>query len=204
MLIRPPPQRGTHMLVLALGLVLMLGVHVFASLRGPRGGLVARIGADPYRGLHSLLAVLGLALIVWGFIRYRAYAWTPIWAPPEHARDVTWALMWFALVSLACVFTKAPGRIRGWLRHPLLASVTLWSLAHLVANGDAGGMLLFGAFFVWSIYARIALELRGDHGATPAAAFTRADAIELVVGTALWAALAALHPYFAGVAAVDW
>ena len=112
--------------------------------------------------------------------------------------------MWFALVSLACVFYKAPGRIRGWLRHPLLASATLWSLAHLVSNGDAGGMLLFGAFFVWSIYARVALELRGDHGAAPSAAFTRADAIDLAVGTALWAALAMLHPTFAGVAAIDW
>ena len=46
-------------------------------------------------------------------------------------------------------------------------------------------MLLFGAFFVWSIYARIALERRGDHGAPPSAAFTRADAIDLVVGTVL-------------------
>jgi len=189
--------------VLALGLVLTLGVHLFASLRGPRGRLVERIGADPYRGLHSLVAMLGLVLIVWGFIRYRAYAWDQVWAPPEHARDVTWTLMWFALVSLACVFAKSPGRIRGWLRHPLLASVTLWSLAHLVSNGDAGGMLLFGAFFVWSIYARIALERRGDHGAAPSAVFTRADAIELVVGSVLWAALAMLHPIFAGVAAID-
>ena len=192
------------MFVLALGLILMLGVHVFASLRGPRGRVVERIGADPYRGLHAAVALLGVVLIVWGFNRYRAAAWDPLWAPPEHARDVTWTLMWLALVSLACVFNKAPGKIRGWLRHPLLASVTLWSLAHLISNGDAGGMLLFGAFFVWSIYARVALERRGDHGAPPSAAFTRADAIDLVVGTVLWVALALLHPYFAGVAAVDW
>jgi uncharacterized membrane protein len=191
------------MFILALGLVLMLGVHVFASLRGPRGRVVERIGADPYRGLHSLVALLGLVLVVWGFARYRANDWDQIWAPPEHARDLTWTLMWFALVSLACMYGK-PSRIRGWLRHPLLASVTLWSLAHLVSNGDAGGMLLFGAFFVWSIYARIALELRGDHGEAPSAVFTRADAIELVVGTALWGALALLHPTFAGVAAIDW
>jgi uncharacterized membrane protein len=190
--------------VLALGLVLMLGVHVFASLRGPRGRLVERIGADSYRGLHALLAALGLALIVWGFIRYRADAWDQVWAPPERARDVTWTLMWLALVSLACVFNKAPGRIRGWLRHPLLASVTLWALAHLVSNGDAGGMLMFGAFFVWSIYARIALERRGDPGAASSPVFTRADAFELGIGTVLWATLALLHPFFAGVVAVDW
>jgi uncharacterized membrane protein len=191
------------MFVLALGLFLMLGVHVFASLRGPRGRLVERIGADPYRGLHALVAAAGVALIVWGFIRYRADAWDQVWTPPERARDVTIALMWCALVSLACV-NNAPGKIRGWLRHPLLASVTLWSLAHLISNGDAGGMLLFGAFFVWSIYARVALELRGDHGAAPSAAFARADAIAVGVGTVLWAALILLHPYFTGVTALDW
>ena len=186
------------MFVLALGLFLMLGVHVFAGLRGPRGRLVERIGADPYRGLHSLVAAAGLALIVWGFIRYRADAWDPVWAPPERARDVTVALMWCALVSLACV-NKAPGKVRGWLRHPLLASVTLWSLAHLISNGDAGGMLLFGAFFVWSIYARIALVRRGDVGAAPSAAFTRADATSLAAGTIALVALSLLHPFFAGV-----
>ena len=82
--------------------------------------------------------------------------------------------------------------------------MTLWSLAHLISNGDAGGMLLFGAFFVWSIYARIRAGAARRPGAAPSAAFTRADAIELVVGTVLWAALAMLHPYFAGVVAIDW
>jgi uncharacterized membrane protein len=191
------------MFVLALGLALMLGVHVFASLRGPRARVVERVGADPYRALHTLVAGAGVALIVWGFIRYRAHDWSQIWAPPEHMRDATVTLMWFALVSLACV-GKAPGRIRGWLRHPLLAAVTIWSFAHLLSNGDAGGMLLFGAFLVWSIYARVALALRGDHGAPPSAAFTRGDATALLVGSALYVALALLHPYFAGVVAIEW
>jgi uncharacterized membrane protein len=186
------------MLVLALGIVLMLGVHVFASLRGPRGRLVERLGREPYRAAHALIALLGLALIVWGFGRYRAEAWNVLWAPPVWAGYVTAALMWLALVSLACM-NPAPGKIRGWLRHPLLASATLWSLAHLLSNGDAGGTLLFGAFFVWSIYARIALVRRGDVGAAPSAAFTRADATSLAAGTIALVALSLLHPFFAGV-----
>jgi uncharacterized membrane protein len=189
------------MLVLALGLVLMLGVHFFASLRGPRGRLVERLGREPYRAIHALIALVGLALIVWGFGRYRGEAWNVLWAPPVWAGYVTAALMWLALVSLACM-NPAPGKIRGWLRHPLLAAATLWSLAHLVSNGDAGGMLLFGAFFVWSIYARIALVRRGDAGAPPSAAFTRADATALAAGAVAFAALTFLHPFFAGVAAV--
>ena len=72
------------------------------------------------------------------------------------------------------------------------------SFGHLIAIGDAGGMLLFGALFVWSIYARIALERRGDHGAPPSAAFTRADATALIVGTLITVGLALLHPYVIG------
>lgn len=192
------------MSMLALGLALLLGAHVFASLRPLRDRLAARVGADLYRGLYTLTALIGLALIVWGFGRYRANAWDQVWAPPQHAGDMTLLFMWCALVSLACVFIKAPGRLRGWLRHPLLASVTLWSFGHLLANGDAGGMLLFGAFFVWSIYARIALERRGDHGAPPSPNFTRADAAALAVGTVLVVALVLVHPYLIGVPAISW
>ena len=191
------------MSLLAFGLALMIGAHVFTSLRPLRDPIEARIGADPYRGLHALVALIGLILIVWGFGRYRAAAWDQVWVPPERARDVTFMLMWCALVSLACV-SQTGGKIRGWLRHPLVASVTLWSLGHLIANGDAGGMLMFGAFFVWSIYARIALERRGDHGAAPSPSFTRADAIALIAGTVLTIAVALFHPFLFGVAAVNW
>jgi len=191
------------MLILILGLIVFLGAHTIPTLRPFRAALIARVGEGPYAGIYTLVSLLGIVLIVWGFGRYRAEGLIPVWSPPLWTRHVTILLMWFAFVSLACM-NKTPGRIRGWLRHPLLAGVTIWALAHLIANGDAGGMLLFGAFFVWSIYARVALERRGDHGAAPSAALTRVDAIELVVGTLLWAALALLHPYFAGVAAVDW
>ena len=107
--------------------------------------------------------------------------------------------MWFALVSLACVFTKAPGKIRGWLRHPLLASVTLWSLAHLVSNGDAGGMLLFGSFLAWAVFDRIAVKKRGDLGASRISSFTRADGVALGVGTLAYVAMLYLHPVLIGV-----
>jgi hypothetical protein len=42
----------------------------------------------------------------------------------------------FAFVALACM-SSAPGRIGGWLRHPMLVAVKIWALAHLLANGDA-------------------------------------------------------------------
>lgn len=198
------------MLVLALGIVVFLGVHTMTTLRGTRARLIERFGPQRYKGLHSLVAFVGLVLIIWGFARYRAAGEIPLWTPPEGARHATIALMWLALVSLAVV-NPAPGRmaparsrIRGWVKHPLLTAVMLWALAHLFANGDLGSVLLFGAFFLWTIYDRVAVRQRGDRGAAPSAVFTRADAIAVAVGTLLWAALILLHPYIIGVPVVFW
>ncbi len=186
------------MLILALGIIVFLGVHTLTTLRATRAGLVERFGLQPYKAAHSLIALVGLALIVWGFSRYRAEGLITVWTPPVWARHVTIALMWFAFVSLACM-NPAPGRIRGWLRHPMLVGVKIWALAHLIANGDAGGMLLFGAFLAWAVYDRIAVKRRGDLGAPSVAAFTRADAMALGIGTVAYVAMILLHPYVIGV-----
>jgi uncharacterized membrane protein len=189
------------MLILILGLIVFLGAHTIPTLRPFRAALIARVGEGPYRGLYTLVSLLGIVLIVWGFGRYRAEGLIPVWSPPVWTRHVTILLMWFAFVSLACM-NKTPGRIRGWLRHPLLAGVTIWALAHLIANGDAGGMLLFGAFLIWTVFARLSLMARGDFGAAPVAAFTRADGVALAVGTVAYVAMIALHPWLIGLRVV--
>ena len=104
-------------------------------------------------------------------------------------------------MALACI-NPAPGKIRGWLRHPMLVAVKIWALAHLVANGDAGGMLLFGSFLGWAVFGRIAVKKRGDIGAPRIASFTRADALALRVGTLAYAAMIFLHPLLIGVAVI--
>ena len=58
-----------------------------------------------------------------------------------------------------------PSHIKSKLKHPMLASVKTWALAHLLSNGDLGSILLFGSFLAWGVYARIAAKRRGDLGA---------------------------------------
>ena len=195
------------MLVLIIGIIVFLGAHTMTTLRATRGQLVDRFGLGPYKGLHSLIAVVGFALIVWGFARYRAEGLIGVWTPPLWTHHLTIALMWIAFVSLACINpapgrNQAPSRIRGWLRHPLLVAVKIWALAHLLANGDAGGMLLFGSFLAWAVYDRVAVKRRGDLGAATSASLTRADARALIVGTIAYVAMILLHPYLIGVPVV--
>jgi uncharacterized membrane protein len=184
--------------VLILGIIVFLGAHSFTALREPRAALIGRIGAQPYRGLHSLVSVAGLVLIIWGFALYREGGLIPVWTPPEGMRHLTILLMWFAFVSLACM-NPAPGRIRGWLRHPMLVAIKIWALAHLLANGDLGGMVLFASFLAWAVFDRIAVKRRGDLGAPRITSFTRADGIALVAGTVAFVAMIFLHPYLIGV-----
>jgi uncharacterized membrane protein len=189
------------MLILVLGIVVFLGVHSLTAFRETRTGLIERFGAGPFKGIYSLAALAGFALIVWGFSRYRAEGLIIMWTPPTWTRHLTIALMWFAFVALACI-NPAPGRIRGWLRHPMLVAVKVWALAHLLANGDAGGMLLFGSFLAWAVFDRIAVKKRGDMGARRITSFTRADAIALGAGTLAYVAVMVLHPVLFGVAVI--
>jgi uncharacterized membrane protein len=186
------------MLVLVLGIVIFLGAHSLPIFQDRRTGLIERFGFGPYKVAYSLLSLAGFVLIVWGFSMYRAHGLIHVWTPPPWTRHVTILLMWFAFVALAAM-NKAPGRIRGWLRHPMLVAIKIWALAHLLANGDLGGMVLFGSFLAWAVYDRISVKRRGDKGAPEVASFTRADAIALGAGTVAYIAMILLHPVLIGV-----
>ncbi len=189
------------MIVLILGIILFLGAHTLPMLRDARQGWLKRLGEGGYKGLFSLASLIGFVLICWGFSLYRAQGWVQIWSPPHGMRHLTITLMWFAFVALAAM-GKRPSRIRGWLRHPMLVAIKIWALAHLLANGDLGGMILFGSFLAWAVFDRISIKRRGDPGAAPVASFTRSDAVILIAGTLAFVAMIALHPWLIGVSAV--
>jgi uncharacterized membrane protein len=184
-----------------IGLILFLGAHVFVSLRGRRDALITGIGRGPYLGLFSLVSVVGLVLIGYGFARYRAEGLIPIWYPPAWTRHIVVALMWPALIAVAAAYI--PGNIKRVLKHPMLVGVKIWAAAHLCANGDLGGIILFGSVLVWAVYDRITLKRRADAGAPPIpVGGSRNDVIAIVVGTILYLALGfVFHPVVIGVPA---
>jgi uncharacterized membrane protein len=185
-----------------LGLVVFLAAHVFVTMRDRRAALVARIGEWPYRGLFSVVAIVGILLIAYGFAAYRAAGMIYLWYPPAWTRHIVVVLMWPASIMVAAAYI--PGNIKRVLKHPMLAGVKTWAFAHLCANGDLGGVILFGSILAWAVYDRITLKRRADPGAPPIpVGGTKNDIIAIVVGTIIYLALGfVFHPIVVGVAGV--
>lgn len=189
------------MTILVLGLVVFLGMHAFSMARGSRAALISRIGEGPYKGLYSLVSLVGIVLIGIGYGQYRASGYIPVWDPPVWTRHLALILVWIAFVCIVAAYL--PGRIKRTLKHPMLAGVKIWALAHLLANGDLGSILLFGSILAWAVAARISVKRRdvaAQHGGTAKPTGIRNDVLAVGTGTAVYLAFALwLHPMLIGV-----
>jgi uncharacterized membrane protein len=183
--------------IFILGLVVFFATHIFVTFRAARGDAIATLGLNGYRAVFALVSIAGLALIVWGFGQYHAHA-PQIWSPPAFMRHITVGLMLFAILFFTAAFI--PSYIKTKLKHPMLAGIKTWALAHLLSNGDLASILLFGSFLAWGVYARIAAKRRGDLGAVTAPAGWTNDIIVVVIGIVIYLALGyAFHPMVIGV-----
>jgi len=79
-----------------------------------------------------------------------------------------------------------PGRIKAAVKHPMLAAVKAWALAHLLVNGMLADVLLFGGFLAWAVLDRISAGKR-PAVAQAAPGSPRNDVIAVVGGLALYA-----------------
>jgi len=171
------------MAVLIIGLALFLGVHSIA-LAAPdfRSRAIARMGEGPWKGLYAAVSAVGFVLILYGFHLARRFP-VLLYTPPVWMRHVT-ALLMLPVFPLF-IAAYLPGRIKAAMKHPMLAAVKFWALAHLLANGTLADMLLFGGFLAWAVTDRISLKRRVQTAPTVSAGRFN-DAIAVVLGLALY------------------
>ena len=188
------------MAILVLGLVIFLGLHSTRIVsESGRAKAIARFGEGLWKGLYSALSAIGFVLIVWGFARARFDA-PQLWTPLSGARHITMLLMLIALILFAGYFFKR-SHVAVLTHHPMVWSVLLWSAGHLIANGSAADLVLFGAFLVWSI-ADLASSYARDrrNGVVYPAPELAATAGAVVAGLVLYAVLlGGLHLWLFGV-----
>ncbi|MBL4646832.1 MAG: NnrU family protein [Rhizobiales bacterium] len=188
------------MSILIAGMVLFFSTH-FARVFFPdlRENLIKRFGVMGWRGLYSIVSLAGLGLIIWGFGEARQ-APNVVWVPPFAFLHVAATFMLFAFIFLAAAYLPA-GRIKAALKHPMLISIKIWAIGHLLINGMLAEMILFGAFLIWAVMAFIAARKRDRaEGKVYAAGPMRNDLIAIIVGTGVWTVfITFLHEWLIGV-----
>ena len=177
------------MFLMIVGLVAFFTLHLVPANRELRDGLVARFGEGPYKIGFSILSLIAFVVIIMGFAKmqdphYLGSKNPILWYPPVWTRHLAMLLMVPAFIALVAAYI--PSRIGAALKHPMLVAVKIWALAHLLANGDAAGLVLFSSFLVYAVYDRISLKRRGNTGKSAAGASAINDAIVVGLGLTLF------------------
>lgn len=189
------------MTLLVVGLVLFFAVHlirVFAP--GFRTGMIARFGKPAWVVFHSLASIVTLVLVIYGFGEARQVTGM-LWYPPVFMAHIAVTLMLVAMICLVAGFLPA-GHIATKTKHPIVLSIKIWAVAHLLANGETSSVLLFGAFLAYGVLLRIALKRRERAGEITRRPFVSVgyDIAAVILGAALWfVILWKLHEWLIGV-----
>lgn len=218
--------------LLIIGCIAFLVTHLGISGTPLRGVLQNAIGPSPYLGLYSLLSFGSFGLMIYGYSQ--ADHTNFIWYPTPMAYMVTKVIVLVSLVTLVMgTLTKNPtqvmnekaldNEISGLLkitRHPIQWGILLFSVAHMLANGDVASILLFGTLILLSFFGMLSMDDRKSReedprwqdfmaktSMMPFAAlvqgklrFTMADInwMGLVAGLGLYAAIYWLHDLVSG------
>ncbi|MBM86300.1 MAG: NnrU protein [Rhodospirillaceae bacterium] len=218
-----------------LAVITFVGSHFVLGHPNIRALVVDRFGENGFKTIFTLVAA---AALFWVLAAYTAAPHVEIWRPPDWSNWIPNLVVPVSAILLVAGSTvtnpTATGQDEGLAdnprpasgiltvtRHPGLWAVGLWALAHMAANGDAAGVLLFGGIAVLCFGGMSAIDTkrRVTHGAdwAPFELTTSVVPFFAIVqerttfdwsgigwkrvagGLVLWAILWVAHPFFIGV-----
>ncbi len=151
------------MTILIAGILLWFATHLFKRMApNLRDALIERLGLGSIKLSVTALSLISLILIVVGF---KTTPFIAIYDPPTWGKYINNPMM-FASVMLFGMGSSR-GRLRTWLRHPMLTGVIVWALAHLLVNGDNASLVLFPAMLVWAVVEIVAINAASDPWVRP-------------------------------------
>lgn len=142
-----------------------------------RGAVKSKISAliSP-RGFTLVYSTLSTAILTWLIIAAGRAPYIEIWAFAPWQKHVPLTAMAIATIVTALAIGRPnplsfggsnndrfdpqnPGLI-GWLRHPLLFVLLVWSFAHMIPNGDLAHIILFGIFAAFALLGHLLINRR--------------------------------------------
>lgn len=126
--------------------------------------IVAKTGALGFALLYSALSI---SILTWIIIAAGRAPFVELWAwaPWQNHLPLTGMLLACVIITVAFGqpnplsfggwnndrFDPQNAGLIGWIRHPLLVALLIWSVAHLVPNGNLAHVIVFGLFAGFSL-----------------------------------------------------
>ena len=174
------------MTLLIVGIGLWWAGHFFKRvLPGVRASMGER-----GKGVAALLIVAGLVTMVMG---YRGAVPETVFLPPPWGRHVNNASMLVAVLLLGMGSSK--GKMRAWLRHPMLTGVLVWALAHLLVNGDLASLVLFGSMAAWAVVEMLVINAKDGPWNRPEPGPISGDVRLIAISLVAFGVIAAIHTW---------
>lgn len=219
---------------LLAALAAFLLTHAIPARPAIRARLMALAGRRAYFIAYS---VLSLVMLGWLIAASASAPYLELWPREDWQTFVPVIGMLVASILAVSAFTspnplslalpsavpfdpQRPG-VAGVVRHPLLWATLIWSVAHIVPNGDLAHLVMFGTFALLSIGGMLMLDRRRQRklgldtwrelarrtSNLPFVGFakgwrphlTGAALLQVVAGIAVYLTLAATHGFFTGI-----
>ena len=183
------------MALLILGLGLWWAGHLFPIyLPDRRAAARKRLGEKLYKSAFALVAWTAVVAMLAG---YRGADLVVVWFSPPWTMHLNNLLMLIAIFLFSAKFIKSG--VRRHIRHPMLAGVKVWAVAHLLVNGDLASIVLFGGLLGWAVVAMIGSNRRDGEWQRPAKGGVAALARHGVISVVVFLAIVATHGLLFGV-----
>lgn len=138
-------------------------------------------------------AGLSLLAIIFMVVGYRSADVVQLWNPPLFLKHINNLLMLIALYLL--IIRSSKGLVRSKIRHPMLAAVKTWALAHLLVNGDLASLILFGGMLAWAVVDLILINKAEPNWQAPVPGSVVNDVVFLVPAVLLMGAIGMIHAH---------
>jgi uncharacterized membrane protein len=180
---------------LVLGVFLWSFTHFIPAVAVDfKKNLIAKLGENPYKGIFTVLMVLAIYLVISG---WKATVPESIYLPPLWGRHATSLLVLVGFILFIAPYL--PTNFKRVLRHPQLTGVACWGIGHLLANGEARSIVLFGGLAAWAIIEMLLLNRRDGARVKPDPAPVKNDIILVLAGIVVYAVVAMSHQWLFGV-----
>lgn len=144
------------MTLLIIGLLLWVAGHLWG-----------RFLPDAYKQLgkaaYAVSAVVIVASVLAMIVGYRGADMIVLWDGPSFLKHINNLLMLLAFyVYFQTVTQPGTAWIMGNTRHPQLTGFKIWTVAHLLVNGDVASIVLFGGLLAWAVLEVILINKQGE------------------------------------------